>query len=117
MRKHEIPDVLVEDSLNGNGTISFQVVREVLNVHTRRGWADGPERIRILQDVLMPLWTVKPSQELYELAVSLQTRYRYTFYDSLIIAAAIEAGCTPLFSEDMQDGQQIEGLTITNPFA
>ena len=38
------------------------------------------------------------------------------FYDSLIVAAALEAGCTRLLSEDLQHGQQIEGLTIENPF-
>jgi len=42
--------------------------------------------------------------------------YRYGFYDSLIIAAALEAGCTRLLTEDMQDGQRIETLTIENPF-
>jgi predicted nucleic acid-binding protein len=117
LREREIAESRVQDALDGNGTISFQVVQEVLNVLIRRGWADGPERVRILQDVLVPLWSVMPSQELYELALSTQSRYRYSFYDSLIIAAALEAGCSRLYSEDMQDGQRIEGLTITNPFA
>ena len=47
----------------------------------------------------------------------IRTRYGFSFYDSLIVAAALEAGCTTLYSEDMQDGQRIEGLTIRNPFA
>jgi predicted nucleic acid-binding protein len=42
--------------------------------------------------------------------------YRYRFYDSLIIAAALASGCIRLLSEDLQDGQRIEGLTIENPF-
>jgi predicted nucleic acid-binding protein len=49
-------------------------------------------------------------------ALDLQTRYRYGFYDSLVIAAALDAGCTRLYSEDLQDGQRIEGLTVENPF-
>ena len=40
----------------------------------------------------------------------------FVLYDALIVAAALEAGCTRLYSEDLQHGQQIEGLTIENPF-
>jgi predicted nucleic acid-binding protein len=69
-----------------------------------------------LRQVLVPLWRVSPSPALYDRALDLQSRYRYGFYDSLIIAAALDAGCTQLFSEDLQDGQRIEGLTIRNPF-
>jgi predicted nucleic acid-binding protein len=57
-----------------------------------------------------------PSDRLYSSAIEIQTRYRYSFYDALIIAAALEAGCTRLLSEDMQHGQRIEGMTIENPF-
>jgi len=39
-----------------------------------------------------------------------------SFYDSLIVAAALSAGCTRILSEDLQNGQRIEGLTIENPF-
>ncbi|MBA3636750.1 MAG: PIN domain-containing protein, partial [Rubrobacteraceae bacterium] len=66
--------------------------------------------------VLGPLWTVSPSLALYRRTLDLQARYRYSFYDSLIIAAALDAGCTRLYSEDLQDGQRIEGLTVENPF-
>ena len=44
-------------------------------------------------------------------------RYRYGLYDALIIAAASDAGCTRLYSEDLQNGQQMDGVTIQNPFA
>ena len=57
-----------------------------------------------------------PSHALYRRALEIQARYRYGFYDSLIIAAALEAGCQRLLSEDMQHGQQIEHLRIVNPF-
>ena len=44
-------------------------------------------------------------------------RYRFSFYDALIVAAALESGCTTLFSEDLQDGQVIDQtLTVRNPF-
>jgi len=67
--------------------------------------------------VLLPLWRIMPSQALYQSALDLHARYQFSFYDSLIIAAALAAGCTRLYSEDLQHGQRIEGLTIENPFA
>ena len=57
-----------------------------------------------------------PSQGLYHRALDIQARYRYGFYDALIIAAALDAGCTRLYSEDLQHGQRIDGLIIENPF-
>jgi predicted nucleic acid-binding protein len=54
---------------------------------------------------------------LYHRALDIQARYRYGFYDALIIAAALSDGCSRLYSEDFQDGQRIEGLTIVNPFS
>jgi predicted nucleic acid-binding protein len=65
----------------------------------------------------MPLWRIMPTRALYERALDVQARYRYGLYDSLIIASALVAGCTRLYSEDLQHGQRIEGLTIENPFA
>lgn len=51
------------------------------------------------------------------LASDLRARYSLSYWDSLIVAAALDAGCTTLFSEDMQHGAVIEGcLTIVNPF-
>jgi predicted nucleic acid-binding protein len=52
-----------------------------------------------------------------ERAVQVAERYGYSIFDSLIIAAALRAGARTLYSEDMQDGQAIDGLTIRNPFS
>ena len=57
-----------------------------------------------------------PMDPLYERGLFIKFRYQYSFYDSLIIAAALEAGCKTLYSEDMQHGQRIEQLIIKNPF-
>ena len=53
----------------------------------------------------------------HEAAPSIVSRFGYSIYDSLVIAAALEAGCTTLLSEDLRAGQTIDGLTIPNPFA
>lgn len=71
---------------------------------------------RFMEQVLAPLWKVSPSSALYHRGLDIQARYRYGFYDSLIVAAAFDAGYTRLYSEDLQDGQRIEGLALENPF-
>jgi predicted nucleic acid-binding protein len=56
------------------------------------------------------------SIDLLKSALELKERCRYSFYDSLIIAAALEADCDLLYSEDLHHGQQIGRLRIVNPF-
>jgi predicted nucleic acid-binding protein len=118
--KRAVAEGLVEMGIEtGEACISFQVVQETLNVITRKlappATLDGARRL--LDDILVPLWTVMPSQALYHRALDIHARYQSSFYDSLIIAAALSAGCKRLYSEDLQHGQRIEGLTIENPFA
>jgi len=118
--KQQIAGSLIHTALEeGSGTISFQVVQEVLNVLTcKLALPITPEDARrFLDRVLVPLWGVMPSQSLYQRALEVHARYRYGLYDALIIAAASDAGCTRLYSEDLQNGQQIDGVTIQNPFA
>ena len=101
-----------------NACISFQVIQECLNTMLRKAEMSlsTDETKQYLDNVLAPLYRVPASLSLYRRALDIQARYRYGFYDSLIIAAALDAGCTRLYSEDFQDGQRIEGLTIKNPF-
>lgn len=68
-------------------------------------------------DVLAPLWRVNPTRSLYTSGLRIQTRHRYSFYNSLTVAAALEAGCVRLYSKDLRHGQRLEQLTIMNPFA
>ena len=101
---------------DGTGCISFQVVQEALNVVIRKLGAPSEGTRRLLDDVLIPLWRIDPSASLYRRGLDVQVRYKLAFYDSLIVAGALEAGCRTLYSEDMQHGQQIAGLTIVDPF-
>lgn len=111
-------DELVREMLdNETGCISYQVVQETLNVVGRIVGYDSDQLAQLCDEILFPLWQIDPSESLYRNGLEIQTRYGYSFYDSLIVAAALGAGCTTLYSEDMQDGQRIEGLTIRNPFA
>jgi predicted nucleic acid-binding protein len=118
-RKRTKAQELIRDALqSGNAAISHQVVQETLNVLTGKlKTVAGPDEARRFMDaVLVPLWRVMPSLQLYRRGIAIQGRYGFHFYDSLIVAAALEAGCTRLLSEDLQHGQRIETLTVENPF-
>ena len=109
---------LVRISLqNGSGCISYQVVQETLNVVTRKLGATHANARRMLEEILVPLWHINPSPALYRRGLQLQSDLGFSLYDSLIVAAALEAGCTRLYTEDLQHGQEIGRLEIQNPFA
>ena len=115
--KRKRAERLVQQALESEtGCISYQVVQETLHVITRKLNATPEKARQLLDHVLTPLWRVNPTRTLYQRGLDLQTRYRLSFYDSLIVAAALEAGCKTLYSEDLQHAQGIEGVTITNPF-
>ncbi|MDE0026932.1 MAG: PIN domain-containing protein [Spirochaetaceae bacterium] len=109
---------IVRLSLSQSWVVSYQVVQETLNVITRKlkTPVTADHARRFLHAVLLPLWSVAPSAELYRRGLEIQSRYQYGFYDALIIAAALEASCTRLLSEALQHGQRIDTLTIENPF-
>ena len=117
--KHATAELIVRDALvDGNGCISYQVVQECLNVALRKAEVALPiEAARsYLDTVLAPLMRVPASEALCHRALDIRARWRFGFYDSLIVAGALSAGCSTLLSEDLQHGQRIEGLTVVNPF-
>lgn len=118
-RKRRIAQSLIDTALlEGSAQISFQVVQETLNVITQK--LSVPVKLEdahlFLSQVLLPLWKINPNSMLYQRGLEIQSRYQLSFYDSLIISASLQGGCRTLFSEDLQHGQQIETLTIQNPF-
>ena len=118
-RKSATADRIIRKGIETHDAcISFQVVQECLNTVLRKAEIplDKEQTRTYLEKVLMPLWRVSPSLALYNRALDIQSRYRFGFYDSLIIASALDAGCRRLYSEDLQDGQRIEGLIVENPF-
>ncbi len=117
--KHGIAANLVNKALRtGNAVISFQVVQETLNVITTKLATplDSEDTSRFFESVLLPLWKVNPGRTLYRRGLEIRYRYQFSFYDSLIVAAALEVGCGTLFTEDLQHGQEIGRLRIANPF-
>lgn len=98
--------------------ISYQVAQEFINLALRR----FEPRLRFddvrqyATVVLRPLLAVSSSMALMHRALDVAERYRFGWYDSLVVAAALEAQCEILYSEDLQHGQRVEALRIVNPF-
>ena len=109
---------LVAEALRGQGMISTQIVQEFLNVARRKFEQplSSEECRSYLDGVLEPLCEVFPTIDLYHRGLELMDRWKYGFFDSMVLAAALAGGCRTLMSEDLQHGQVIEGLTIVNPF-
>jgi predicted nucleic acid-binding protein len=119
-RKRAVAERIVRDALaSGNACVSFQVIQEWLNVVLKK----AAVRLEVdaarayLETVLAPLHRISASIALYHRALDIHQRYRFSPYDALIVSAALSAGCDKLLSEDLQNGQRIEGLVISNPFA
>jgi predicted nucleic acid-binding protein len=118
-RKSEESGRLINQALTtGKGVISYQVVQEFFNVAHRR----FPDPMHLEQaeqyllSVLRPLWAVYSSPALCLRALQILERFRVQWYDSLIIASALEAKCGILYSEDLQNRQKFDDLEVRNPF-
>jgi predicted nucleic acid-binding protein len=106
-----------EHLIGEGGHISVQVLNEIANVARKKLKWSWPQ-IQEMSDTVRELLTVNPvTQQDHALAISVAESTGYSFYDSLIVASALSADCTILFTEDLQSGQIIAGrLTIRNPF-
>jgi predicted nucleic acid-binding protein len=108
---------VAERLVNAGGVLSIQVLNEAANtLHNKLGFT-WPHIRRMIDNILrtcpdpLPL-TLKTHRD----ALRICERYGYSVYDGLIIAAALEARSTVLYTEDLQHGQIIDGLRIVNPF-
>jgi predicted nucleic acid-binding protein len=101
-----------------NGIVSYQVVQEFLNVALRRFThpMTAAEAQQYLATTLRPLMAVNSSAALYVEALRLASSYSLSWYDSVVVAAAIEGGAHVLYTEDLQHGQEFGTLRIENPF-
>jgi predicted nucleic acid-binding protein len=99
------------------GIISVQVLNELANVLRKKLKRDWSAIEKALGDFRVVLEPVLPlTSETHDAAVALARDHSLSFYDALIVASALEAGCTAVLTEDMQHGRAIGTLTIRNPF-
>ena len=107
----------VETLLGAGGAISVQVLNEFAAVARRKAalsWLGVREALSVVRATCV---TYPVTEETHDRGVDIAGRYGFSLYDSMIVAAAHCAGCTTLFSEDLQHRQVIDGaLTVRNPF-
>ena len=100
-----------------NSIVSTQVLSELANTMSRKFRLSFDVVAQAVAEVRDACTVVPVMPDTVSQALALAQKYRYSYYDSLILAAALSAGCETLATEDMQSGQLIEGvLTIRNPF-
>lgn len=96
--------------------ISDQVIAEVSSNLLRKANMAEETLDEVVTSFYARCRVVSPSQQTHLTASRLRTRCQFSYWDSLIVASALEAGCLILYSEDMQDGLIVDGtLTIRNP--
>lgn len=100
------------------GVISYQVVQEFVNVAIRKFQsAVAPADLEdFLRGVLFPMMAIPSSPWLFIDALRLRSANQLSWYDALIVAAAIQGRCKILYSEDLQDGRHFGDLVVENPF-
>jgi len=105
------------DCLRRGGVTSVQVLNEFVQVARRKLRLDWPQIELALGLVRTSLQDIAPlTLNTHTGAVLLAREHGLSFYDALIVAAANEAGCATLLSEDLQHGRKVGGLVIVNPF-
>ena len=112
------PRTEVAEALLARGcVVGVQTLNQIVAIAVRKLAMPGHQVLRALNELRVLCPSPRPiTVETHHTAVRIAGQYGYHIYDSLVIAAALEASCSTLYSEDMQDGQVIEGLTIRNPF-
>ena len=107
-----------EELLASGGVVSVQVLNEFTAVARRKLQMPWTEVGEAVQAFLVLCRSPLPiTLDIHEAARTTAAKLGCNIYDALVVAAALEAGCSTLYSEDFQDGQVIEGqLTVRNPF-
>lgn len=97
--------------------LSTQVINEIcINLLTKASYTENEIAI-VVKNLYSKYRVITLNMNTILTASSIRKRYKFSYWDSLIVASALESGCSILYTEDMQHGQTIENtLTIQNPF-
>jgi predicted nucleic acid-binding protein len=110
---------LVHNALaSGNGIISYQVAQEFISVARRLFSAamSFEELEKYWERTLRPLLVIHSSPALFVRAIDVCRANQLSWYDALIVSAALHGGCKVLYSEDLQHGRRFGDLVVENPF-
>jgi predicted nucleic acid-binding protein len=106
-----------EGILEKQPTISVQVISEFLNVCRTKLGMDVPTRHKLARELIAGCNVVALDTQVIEKAMQIEAQGPISYWDALIVAAALLAGCDILYTEDLQHGQRFDGqLTVVNPF-
>ncbi|MGP8271074.1 MAG: PIN domain-containing protein [Terracidiphilus sp.] len=109
--------ITAERILLQGGVVSVQVLNELTSVSCTKFKMSWSEVKRVIQGTTILCPNPKSlTYETYLEALRISERYGFSIWDGMILAAALIAGCTTLYTEDLQHGQIVEGLRIENPF-
>jgi len=108
-------DLVAEHRHNGTGVVSLQVLQEYFVTVTRKLNVDSPLARRKVE-ILSEFDVVAPEVADILAAIDLHRLHGFSFWDALVVRAAKQAGCRVLLSEDFQDGREIDGIQVLNPF-
>ena len=116
--KRDVARRLVREHIqNKSGVISIQVLQEFYQVATRK--IESPisteDALQFIQYISI-MDTMIADLDMVVAAIHLHRRYSLSFWDALILQAAKSAGCSQVFSEDLQNGFLIDDLVVRNPF-
>ena len=92
-------------------------MQEFYNVTTKKLKLEKQYVKNIISWLSISVPVVQITPEMIELAIDISIETQFSFWDSLILSAAVNSGCNVLYTEDLNDGQTVRGVTIKNPFA
>ena len=116
-RKQSVARKLIGDLIaSGGGHISTQSLQEFYNVTTKKHGCTKENARKAVEyySAAFPVYCLNPKDILVAIGISIKTQF--SFYDSLILAAAKALGCDVVYSEDLSHGQVVDGVRIENPF-
>ena len=115
-QKHEISTRILRTLLLAKGIIPLQCLNEFYRATTRKSLLPAEDAYEIVQQILRQVRIIPATAEDLSIAMQWHQQHGIQFFDALLIATARRAGCQTFFTEDMQNGRFIEGITLCNPF-
>ncbi|HEY4979969.1 MAG TPA: PIN domain-containing protein [Candidatus Acidoferrum sp.] len=108
-------DLVAEHRRAGTGVVSLQVLQEYFVTVTRKLQVDPRTARRKLQ-ILAEFDVATPEVADILAAIDLHRLHGFSFWDALVLRSAQQSGCRVLLTEDFQDGREIDGIEVVNPF-
>jgi len=108
-------ELVAQNRLGRSGVVSLQVLQEYFVTVTRKLGLD-PRIARRKVELLAEFDVVAPDVSDILAAIDLHRLHQISFWDAMVVRAAGQAGCPVLFSEDMQESREVDGVIVVNPF-